>query len=121
MAEDSPHDHERSTDLRPERLIAPIGGREFDRIIKDPGKTVIIEFYSTACASCLVMRKMLMALAHSRPGEFSVYSVNANYHDSLSRRLRIGGTPTVLVYRGGREVSRIQGVVPWSRLLSALS
>ena len=121
MVEDSSHDHEGSTDPRTERLITPIGEREFDRIITDPDKTVIIEFYSTACASCLVMRKMLLALVHRRPDEFVVYSVNANYHDSLSRRLRIGGTPTVLVFRKGIEVGRIQGVVPWSRLLAAVS
>jgi thioredoxin-like negative regulator of GroEL len=60
---------------------------------------------------------MLMALAHSRPHEVAVYSVNTNYHAGLSRRLRIGGTPTVVVFRGGEEVGRVVGVVSWEELV----
>ena len=101
-------------------LIRPIGASEFEHIVNTSGKTVVVEFYSTACASCLVMRRMLLALAVSRADEIAVYAINANFHDRLSRRLRVGGTPTVLVYRSGVEVGRIQGVVSWDELVGAV-
>jgi thioredoxin-like negative regulator of GroEL len=120
MCESDQHHCRDSARDRSLGLIRPIGASEFEHIVSTSGKTVVAEFYSTACASCLVMRRMLSALAVSRADEIAVYAINANFHDRLSRRLRVGGTPTVLVFHHGHEIGRMQGVVSWDELMQAV-
>lgn len=103
---------------RPILLDRPIAVTEqdLDRVVQDAEVPVLVDFYADWCAPCKIMAPLLDELARTRMGEVLVTKLDTDRNPSISARFGIRGIPTLIAFRGGKEVAREVGAVPRPRL-----
>jgi thioredoxin 1 len=79
---------------------------------------ILIDFGATWCAPCKALRPIVQRLAEAYAGRVRVAEVDVDEAPGIVRRLGIRGAPTVVVYRGGREIARQLGATTRERLLA---
>jgi thioredoxin 2 len=89
---------------------------EFDRVVADAEVPVLVDFYADWCGPCKMMAPVLDGLARERMGEVLVAKVDTDRNPNVSMKFGIRSIPTLIAFRGGREVAREMGAVPRPRL-----
>lgn len=72
-------------------------------------KLVVVNFYAAWCAPCKEMAPMITKLAKEYEGRVIVHRIDYDAARSLCRQLSVDNIPTMLVFRGGREIKRTSG------------
>jgi thioredoxin 2 len=101
---------------RPMRLT----DAEFDRVVADSPVPVLVDFYADWCGPCKMMAPVLDRVAAERMGNVLVAKVDTDANPMVSQRFGIRSIPTLIVFRGGREVAREMGALPAPRLNALL-
>lgn len=90
-----------ATSTRPIRLA---DGEEFDALIaEDP--VVLVEFYTAGCGICQRMEPVLGIVAKAT--EATVAVINAGDDLDLAGRYTIRSVPTLLLFKGGEILGRL--------------
>lgn len=74
----------------------------------------IIEVYSEFCAACIKVEPVIKSL---QVRGFRVQRINANEDPAKAAQLKIKGTPTIIIYKDGKEIDRIEGYISEPELL----
>lgn len=90
----------------------PFSLQSFQEVSKGNG-TVVVGFHSPSCGSCKVQKPNLEALL--KEDEFAAvqgfladFEESESFRKSLERPVR--GPSTIVIFKNGKELSRIQGV-----------
>lgn len=89
------------------------------RVTKDNFKTevvesaipVLLEFYSDSCIPCKQMSPILGDIEDAYEEQLKVVKVNVNFDEELAEEYSVMASPTILLFKGGKEVSRVRGLV----------
>ena len=103
---------------RPIWLDRPIAVSDaaFDRVITDTTVPVLVDFYADWCGPCKIMAPLLDDVANRRAGQMLVLKLDTDQNPATGQRFGIRGIPTLIAFRGGKEVSRRVGAVPPAEL-----
>ncbi len=103
---------------RPILLDRPlaVGDLDFERVVSEAEVPVLVDFYADWCGPCKTMAPVLDEVAHDRPGRLLVLKLDTDRNPETASRFGIRGIPTLILFRGGREVARETGAVPRPRL-----
>ena len=88
----------------------------FDRVIRESGLPVLVDFYADWCGPCRMMAPAVDELARTTGGHVLVAKLDTDASQKVAARFQIRGIPTVIVFRDGREVRRQSGVMPLATL-----
>ncbi len=72
---------------------------------------VVVDVWSPGCGPCRMLEPIVMDLARAYQGRVTVAELNAAEAGRTAARYGVMGTPTVLFFKGGREVERVVGFV----------
>ena len=89
----------------------PLTEETFDRTIKETEIPVLIDFYADWCGPCKMMAPYVDEVARDYQGRALVAKLNTELAPETSTGLGIRGIPTVIVFKGGKEVARNTGAV----------
>jgi thioredoxin 2 len=81
---------------------------------------VLLDVWAPWCVPCRGLEPVIEELAHSLAGRVRVAKLNFDRSPETASRLRIQGVPTLIVFRGGHEVTRLVGARPRADILRAL-
>lgn len=79
--------------------------RNFNELINSP-EPVLVDFYADWCSPC----KELMPIMDKLAEKCKVYKCNIEEHADIANQYHIMGVPTVLVFKDGIVVERLNGV-----------
>lgn len=82
---------------------------EFQQIISSSSTPVVVDFWATWCAPCMMTKPILEKLGKEYMGSVHFLPVNADDSREVLEQFRIFGIPTVLTFRDGKEVGRVTG------------
>lgn len=107
---------------RPIALNRPLAVTDatFDKIVGGSDVPVLVDFYADWCGPCKIMAPVLDAVAQARAGSVVVAKLDTDRNPSIAGRFQIASIPTLIVFRGGREVGRELGAIPRPRLEALL-
>ena len=88
----------------------------FDALVSESAVPVLVDFWAPWCAPCRAMAPELEKVARTMAGDALVVKVNTDAVPELGERFHIRSIPTIAVFRGGREVSRVAGARPASEI-----
>jgi thioredoxin 2 len=92
----------------------------FDRVLAGSDVPVLVDFYADWCGPCKIMAPVLDAVAQARAGTVLVTKLDTDRNPGVARRFQIASIPTLILFRGGREVARELGAIPRPRLEALL-
>jgi len=81
---------------------------------------VLLDVWAPWCAPCRGMEPVIEELAASLAGKVRVAKLNIDRNPEAAARLRILGVPTVIVFKDGREVTRMVGARERGELMRSL-
>lgn len=93
---------------------------------KDTG-AFIVDLWAPWCAPCRMMAPHYDAAAQRLAGDVRFYKINTDQHPDASFRLNIRGVPTLVAWKGGRELAKQAGapgggaIERWARSLFGLA
>lgn len=88
-------------------MIKEINQKEFDEM--DRTKPMLVEFYSKTCGPCKMLAFVLKDIDKTMP-DFPIYQIDFDENVELKERLGVKGFPTMLFYKDGKEVERMDGL-----------
>jgi thioredoxin 1 len=91
-----------------------------DVVLKAP-RPVLLDCYATWCGPCQQLAPVIEQLAHQQRGRFTFGRLDIDAQDALSGQFMITVVPTLLIFRQGQVVDRIEGAAPAATILSALN
>jgi thioredoxin len=90
--------------------------KDFDTFIASQALPVLTDFWADWCGPCKMMEPVLKELAHEMKGRLIVIKVDTEKKPMLANRFQISAIPTLILFKGGQEVHRIQGAMPLAKL-----
>jgi len=105
----------------PKEAVLALTPENFDKVVMDTDKDVLVEFYAPWCGHCKTLAPKFekVAAAFSRENNVVVAKVDADKHKDLGGRYEVSGFPTLKFfpksnkkgepYNGGREESDLLG------------
>ncbi len=88
----------------------------FEQEVAKSATPVLIDMWAAWCGPCRMIAPMVEELAGKYQGKIKVGKLNVDEHPQVAGRFRIMNIPTLLLFKGGKEVDRIVGVVPKDEL-----
>ena len=79
----------------------------------------ILDFYQASCAPCRALEPRLERAAQHHTGRVTVYRVDLEIDMSVAERFRVTSIPTVIAFRDGKEVDRLDGLITGEQLEEA--
>ena len=94
--------------------------RRFEDVINESELPVLVDFYATWCGPCQMMAGILTQVNDHLKGQIKIVKIDTDKYPQIAAQHRIGALPTLVLFKGGQPVDRIEGVVPTDQLVTRL-
>lgn len=101
-------------------MAIEITKENFEQVVLNSDKPVIVDFWATWCGPCKMMGPVIDQLSEELAGRAVVGKINVDEQQELAVRYGVMSIPTVVLFRGGKEERRSVGFVPKAKLLAGL-
>ncbi len=85
---------------------------EFDEMVLNSDVPVLVDFWAEWCGPCKAIGPSIEALASEYAGRAKVYKVDIDNETEIAERYGIMSIPTLLVFKGGKIVDKMNGAAP---------
>jgi len=93
-----------------------VNASRFDRHIVNSDIPVVVDFWADWCGPCKMMAPAFAAASGSFPLAARFLKVNTEEEQQLSARFAIRSIPTLILFKGGREIDRVSGALSQPQL-----
>lgn len=104
-------------DSKPASLTATT----FDEAVVNSDIPVIVDFWAPWCGPCKMMAPTFEKVAEQFPLKMFFAKVNTENEQLLGSRFGIRSIPTLVIFKGGKEVHRVSGALDERSLVSLAS
>jgi thioredoxin 2 len=102
--------------LPPPSAPVDLDDTSFDAVVTRAGVPVFVDFWAPWCGPCRAFTPVVAEYAKKAAGRAIVAKVNVDECPRTAAKFGVQGIPTVILFRGGREVARRSGAMPLSAL-----
>ena len=92
----------------------------FEQEVTKSSTPVLVDMWAAWCGPCRMIAPLVEELAGTYRGKVKMGKVNVDDFPQLAAQFRVMNIPTLLLFKGGKEVDRIVGVVPKEELARRL-
>jgi thioredoxin 1 len=92
------------------RYVHDVSEAALDDELLQSQEPILVDFWAPWCAPCRAMAPALEAVAEKLGGAAKVYKLNVDDNPSVSPRFNVKGIPTLILFKDGREASRLVGL-----------
>jgi len=89
----------------------PLNDSNFDKIL-DNHVLILVDFWAPWCGPCRMIAPIIDELAAEYSGRVTLGKLNVDENPLTAQKFGIRGIPTLILFKNGKEVSRIVGVTP---------
>ena len=85
-----------------------ITNQEFDEVINNSHKLVVVDFFADWCMPCLMLSPIIEELADNMK-EVKFVKINKEDNQELTEKFGVKSIPCLIIFKDGKEVDRIVG------------
>ena len=89
--------------------IVTLTAENFDQEVLKSGTPVLVDFWAEWCGPCRMIAPTIEAVADDFGDSASVVKLNVDDSPATASAYGIKGIPTLIVFKGGKEVERVVG------------
>jgi thioredoxin 1 len=83
-------------------------------------KPVLLDFSAEWCQPCKMMAPILKEVAKQMGDQVRILKVDVDKNQAIAQQWGISSVPTLMIFKQGKELFRQSGVIPATKLVSAL-
>lgn len=92
----------------------------FEQQVLASDTPALVDFWSKTCPPCQVMSGLLSEIGPDYAGRVNIFKLNVNENPQTTQQYQIRSVPTIILFRKGRAVDQIVGLLPLSPLRQKL-
>lgn len=92
----------------------------FEDLLSGADVPVLVDFYATWCGPCQMMAPILEQVNTQMNERLMVVKIDTDNYPDLATNYQIHALPTLVLFKNGQPVERIEGVVPADKLIQHL-
>ncbi|MGJ3247772.1 MAG: thioredoxin [Elainellaceae cyanobacterium] len=92
----------------------------FQELLSGAERPVLVDFYAMWCGPCQMMAPILEQVNSQMKDKLQVVKIDTEKYPQLSSQYRIHALPTLVLFKDGQEIDRVEGVMPADRLVEYL-
>ena len=96
--------------------VTEFSEQNFDQEVTKAATPVLVDLWAAWCGPCRMIAPVVEELAQKYQGKMKMGKLNVDDHPQIAAQFRVMNIPTLLLFKGGKEVDRIVGVVPKEEL-----
>ena len=90
----------------------------FETEVLNSDVPVLVDFWATWCAPCRKLSPMLDEIAKDFDNKIKFAKINTDESLKLAKDYSISGLPTILIFKDGKALERMVGMVQKSTVIS---
>jgi len=92
----------------------------FEDLVAGADRPVLVDFYATWCGPCQMMAGILEQVNDRMKEQLQIVKVDTDRYPQVATKYHVQALPTLMLFKQGQPVERIEGVVPVDRLVQQL-
>lgn len=93
----------------------------FDELLAGSDLPVLVDFYATWCGPCKMMAPILEQVNQEMKDKLRIVKIDTDKYPQLASRYHIEALPTLVLFKNGQPVDKIEGVIQPPQLLQHLN
>jgi thioredoxin len=93
----------------------------FEDLIASAEKPLLVDFYATWCGPCRMLAPILDQVQGLLRGKLQIVKIDTDRYPDLASHYEIHALPTMVLFKKGQPVERIEGVMPPEQLVERLT
>ena len=101
--------------------IAEVSQGTFSTDVLGADLPVLVDFWAPWCGPCKMLAPVIEEVAGQLAGQAKFVKLNTDENPTVAAQFGISGIPTLILFKGGKEVDRVVGFVPKSAITGMIS
>jgi thioredoxin 1 len=100
--------------------LGDVNDQEFQASVLDSETPVLVDFWAEWCVPCHMVSPAVEEIGQEKGGDLNVVKLNIDENPQATRTYGVMSIPSLILFKGGREVTRVVGAKPKDAILRDL-
>jgi len=92
----------------------------FEDLLAETDLPLLVDFSAPWCGPCRMMEPILDQVSAQMKQQLQVVKINTDNYPELASQYQVHALPTLVLFKNGQPVDRVEGVMPAEQLVQRL-